>query len=62
MKYLFVFAIRMFARAFVNARTGDDIENAADKIKDKITGSTSSFALNGFLATTARKPIHIEGT
>ena len=51
MKYLFVFAILLLPLAIVNA----------DKIKDKITGSTSSFALNGFLATTAIKPIHIEG-
>ena len=61
MKYLLVFAIILFALVFVNAGTGDDIENAADKIKDKITGSTSSFALNGFLATAA-KSTHIKGT
>ena len=61
MKYLFVFAILMFALAFVNARTGDDIENAANKIKDKITGSGSSFGLNGFLATAA-KSTHIKST
>ena len=55
MKYLFIFAILLFALAFVNAGLGDDIEDtledAGNKIKDKLTGSASSFALSGFLAT-----------
>ena len=62
MKYLFIFAILLFALAFINADLGDDVENAfedagntledaGNKIKDKLTGSASSFALSGFLAT-----------
>ena len=59
MKYLFIFAILLFALAFVNAfdvenaleDAGNTLEDAGNKIKDKLTGSASSFALSGFLAT-----------